>query len=210
MSVWDDIKNKLSVEDVISDYTVLKSKGLNYTCLCPFHNEKSPSLIISPDKGIWHCFGCGLGGDIFKFVELIENLDKKEVLEKLAKKANYILPKLDKTQNPTHLNQSSLTPSQNSSKDNQNNSNQVSTSLSDGYKILDWASELYHQILLKTLQDPTNPVSLYCFKRGLTLDIIKKFKIGLAPSKPILTQYLNTNPTQLDLAYEVSLLKQIN
>lgn len=87
----EEIKSRLSVDDVVGSYIQLKPAGSNLRGLCPFHNEKTPSFMVSPEKGIWHCFGCGEGGDMFTFVEKMEGLDFKSVLEKLAAKAGVAL-----------------------------------------------------------------------------------------------------------------------
>ncbi|HVY68079.1 MAG TPA: CHC2 zinc finger domain-containing protein, partial [Patescibacteria group bacterium] len=82
-SVLQDIKDRLSVVDVISGYIQVKKAGVNYKAVCPFHHEKTPSLVISPQKQIWHCFGCGEGGDVFGFVMRYENVEFKDALRLL-------------------------------------------------------------------------------------------------------------------------------
>ena len=205
MSVWEDIKNRLSVEDVISDYIPIKPKGVNFTCNCPFHNEKTPSLIISPEKQIWHCFGCGAGGNIFGFVELIENLSKQEVLQKLAAKANVKLEPLKRQTQKSKPSNSSL-PGDHQEQIDQD-SNYSESSLSQGYDLLEWTSQLYHKLLLQTLQDPDHPVSQYCYKRGLTREIIIKFQLGLAPDSSIISQLLSGRDSQIQVAKDLSLIK---
>jgi DNA primase len=88
----EEIRQKLSIEDVVGDYVQLKKAGRNFKGLCPFHNDKNPSMMINPDKGIAWCFSCQTGGDIFRFVELIEKVDFPEALKILADKAGVIVP----------------------------------------------------------------------------------------------------------------------
>ena len=91
----DEIKNSNDIVDVISQYVALKRSGSNYMGLCPFHSEKSPSFSVSPAKQIFHCFGCGVGGNVIHFVRKVENTGFKETLEILAKNAGIVLPTLD-------------------------------------------------------------------------------------------------------------------
>jgi DNA primase len=86
-NIIEEIKSRLDIIDVISDYADLKKAGSNFKGLCPFHSEKTPSFTVSPQKQIFHCFGCGAGGDIFGFIMRYENVPFPEALETLAKKA---------------------------------------------------------------------------------------------------------------------------
>ena len=91
----DEIKNSNDIVDVISQYVILKRSGRNFFGLCPFHKEKSPSFSVSPDKQIFHCFGCGAGGNVIHFVSKIENADFKEAISILANRAGIELPTLN-------------------------------------------------------------------------------------------------------------------
>lgn len=100
MSQVEEIKSKIDIVDLIREYLNVKAVGANFQALCPFHNEKSPSFVISPEKQIWHCFGCGKGGDIFSFVMEKESLSFPEALRLLADKAGVVL----KQENTKELN----------------------------------------------------------------------------------------------------------
>ncbi len=96
MSEIEEIKSRLDIVDVIREYMPVKAAGASFQALCPFHNEKSPSFTISPDKQVWHCFGCGRGGDVFSFVMEKESLNFLEALRLLAKKAGVTLTQQNK------------------------------------------------------------------------------------------------------------------
>ncbi len=85
------IKQKINIVDLISEYLPLKKSGVNFKASCPFHSEKTPSFVVSPERQIWHCFGCGKGGDLFTFLMEKEGMEFKESLEFLAKKAGVTL-----------------------------------------------------------------------------------------------------------------------
>lgn len=85
------VKERLSIVDVVSQYVKLSKAGITYKARCPFHNEKTPSFVVSPERGTYHCFGCGVGGDIFSFVQEMEGLDFKGALKQLAERAGVTL-----------------------------------------------------------------------------------------------------------------------
>lgn len=87
----ENLKQRLDIVDVVGSYLELKKNGANYKCVCPFHNDTSPSLVVSPSKQIYHCFACGAGGDSIKFVMEYEKLTYPETIEKLANMVNFAL-----------------------------------------------------------------------------------------------------------------------
>src|SRR5262245_30411424 len=87
MDAVEDIKSRLSIEDVVSQYLELKRAGRNFKALSPFSSERTPSLMVSPEKQIWHDFSSGKGGNMFSFVMEMEGVDFKGALEILARKA---------------------------------------------------------------------------------------------------------------------------
>ena len=94
-STVEQIKERLSVVDVVSSYLKLERAGSNLKARCPFHNEKTPSFFVSPERGTYHCFGCDKGGDIFSFVQEIEGVDFLEALKTLADRAGVTLKEFD-------------------------------------------------------------------------------------------------------------------
>ncbi|MDD4271909.1 MAG: DNA primase [Patescibacteria group bacterium] len=148
----DEIKSKLDIVDVIREYIQLKAAGLNFRANCPFHREKTPSFMVSPEKQIWHCFGCGKGGDIFSFVMEIEGLSFVETLRLLAKKAGVVLKKADPA----------LTSKRNTLLD-----------------ILELSAKYYHKVL--TASPAAEGARAYLRERGLTDETIEKWQIGYSP-----------------------------
>ena len=148
----DEIKSKLDIVDVIREYIPLKAAGVNFRALCPFHREKSPSFVVSPEKQIWHCFGCGKGGDLFSFVMEKEGMNFVEVLRMLAPKAGVVL----KRQDPKATSQRNR--------------------LLD---ILELSSKYYHKILLEG--EAAVKAREYLTERGLTSETIEEWQIGYSP-----------------------------
>ena len=97
-----EVADKNDIRDVISQYVNLKKAGNSYVGLCPFHNEKTASFSVSPQKGIFHCFGCGEGGNVIHFLMKIENMPFVEAVEKLAQRAGISLPKIDEKESKRH------------------------------------------------------------------------------------------------------------
>ncbi len=95
MSPVEQIKDRLRIGELVSSYVKLERAGVNLKGRCPFHNEKTPSFFVSPERGSFHCFGCGKGGDIFTFMQEIEHIDFKEALHALAERAGVTLSEFD-------------------------------------------------------------------------------------------------------------------
>ena len=91
------MRQRADIVEIISEHVVLKKKGQNYTGLCPFHQEKTPSFIVSPGKQIYHCFGCGKGGNVFSFLMEREGISFYEAVEKLAARYGVALPEQEMT-----------------------------------------------------------------------------------------------------------------
>lgn len=158
------IKQKIDIVSFISDYIQIKKAGRNFKALCPFHSEKSPSFIISPERGSWHCFGaCGEGGDAIGFLQKWENIDFPEALKILAKKTGITL--------------SHFAPTQESKKKE------------TYYEINHLASEFYHYLL--TSHKLGSKAMDYLKSRSIKNETIRTFTLGYAPeSWDSLSKYL--------------------
>lgn len=93
MDAKQEIKMRLPIDELVGQYCQLQRKGRNFVCVCPFHNDTHPSMLVSPDKGIAYCFACNSGGDIFSFYQKIEGVDFPQAIKDLADKAGVTLPK---------------------------------------------------------------------------------------------------------------------
>lgn len=91
----NELRSKLDIVQVISSYLQVNKRGSVHWALCPFHHEKTPSFAINEDEQFYHCFGCGEGGDVIKFVQQIESISYPEALEKLAERAGMKLPEVE-------------------------------------------------------------------------------------------------------------------
>ena len=148
----DEIKSRLDIVEIIREYLPLKPAGINFRANCPFHREKSPSFMVSSEKQIWHCFGCGKGGDVFSFVMEMEGISFVEALRMLAPKAGVTLKKSD----PALATQR--------------------TRLLDAIEL---AGQYYHKFLLESPQ--AEWARQYLKNRGLTAETIENWEIGYSP-----------------------------
>lgn len=155
MDQLEEIKNKIDIVSFISEYLPLKKAGRNFKALCPFHSEKTPSFIVSPERQIWHCFGCGAGGDVFGFLMKMENLEFPEALEILAKRAGIKLVRSYQASEQAKLKEKIL-------------------------KINHLASEFYHYLL--TSHRSGKQALDYLLGRGISKKSIETFSLGWAPN----------------------------
>ncbi len=148
----DEIKEKLDIVQVVSEYLQLKKVGANYRALCPFHSEKTPSFYVSPSKQIFKCFGCGKSGNIFQFIMDIEGVEFSEALQILAKKAGVELKK---------------------------ESSQKRTERQRQYEICEFAAKFFEEQLKRTKKG--EKAKDYLLSRGISEKSIKEWRLGYAP-----------------------------
>ena len=157
MSNIDEIKQRIDIVDLISDYVSLQKAGRNFKALCPFHHEKHPSFFVFPEQQTWHCFGaCGTGGDVFSFIMQKEEISFSEALQLLASRAGITL-KQDKTTANKVEDKKRLRL----------------------FQLNEAASEYYHHLLLNT--SAGERARNYLNKRNISMQTAKEFHLGFSP-----------------------------
>ena len=151
MNELEEIKNKIDIVEYIGKYVPLKQSGRNFKGCCPFHNEKTASFMVSPEKQIFHCFGCGKGGDIFTFTEEIEGVDFPSAIRELAEKAGVKLPEY---------------------------SNVRKEPTDKLFEINEQTCDIYEKELWKV---ENKKVLKYLTDRGMEEETIRVFRLGVAP-----------------------------
>lgn len=162
----DELRSRISIAEIIGEKVKLQKRGREYTGLCPFHQEKTPSFTINESKGFYHCFGCGAHGDAVKFLMDNEGLPFIDAVKKLAARVGMELPALSRENQEAVQRRKSL------------------------YEIMDMAAEFFE----KNLRMPVGSKGYAYFtqKRGLSEDTMKKFRLGYAPSNNALKAYLSS------------------
>lgn len=156
--VPEEVKERLPIEQLVGSYVPLKKAGRIYKALCPFHSEKTPSFTVNPDRGIFKCFGCGKGGDIFDFVMEMEGLTFPEALKLLADRAGVVMPEWKPAQGAT-------APG--------------SVGKARLFEVNELTASLWHTILLSHAK--AQPARDYLTGRGLSEESLRAFQIGYAP-----------------------------
>ncbi len=156
MTVVDDVKARTDIVDLIQSRVPLQKAGRNFKANCPFHNEKTPSFIVFPERGTWHCFGaCGTGGDAFSFIQRADNLTFSEALSRLAERAGVTIPDTRRQD------------------ESQRKQNDVL------YTALQNTADYFHRIL--TFSPAGESALRYLHERGITDETVKDFQVGMAP-----------------------------
>ncbi len=156
MTVVDDVKARTDIVDLIQSRVPLKKAGRNFKANCPFHNENTPSFIVFPERGSWHCFGaCGTGGDAFSFIQRADNLTFSEALSRLAERAGVTIPD-NRRQDEAQRKQNDVL-----------------------YTALQNAADYFHRIL--TFSPAGEQALRYLTERGINEDTVKDFQLGMAP-----------------------------
>lgn len=182
--IIEEIINSNDIVDVVSQYVTLKRSGRNFLGLCPFHKEKTPSFSVSTDKQIFHCFGCGVGGNVIHFVSKIENVNFRESIEILADKAGISLPTIDTGEDSKR----------------QELKQKV-------YQINELVANLYHETLYQPIAKPAQE---YVKKRKLDNKTLVNFKIGYAPNQNILYKFLTEKGFKEEEILASTLVKKYN
>jgi len=156
MSVITEVKQRLDIVELVSEYVTLQKAGRNFKALCPFHSEKHPSFFVFPEQQSWHCFGaCGTGGDIFAFVMKKEGIDFGQALRLLAQRGGITLSPLEATSKAENEKKERL------------------------FQINEAATEYYHYLLSSTKAGEA--ASNYLAKRKVMPETIKEFRLGFSP-----------------------------
>jgi len=178
-----EIRDQASILEVVSDYINLKKAGKNYKGLCPFHSEKTPSFMVNEEKQIFHCFGCGAGGDVFTFLMKVGNFSFPQAVEELAKRYGVRLPSRE------------LSPA----KKKEMAKREIL------FQINQMASEYFHDLLYRQREGEEG--RRYLSQRGLSEKIIKEHRLGYSLDRwDGLVQHLQEKKVPLELAWELGLI----
>jgi len=178
-----EIRDRSSILEVVSDYVTLKKAGKNHRGLCPFHSEKTPSFMVNEEKQIFHCFGCGEGGDVFTFLMKVGHFSFPQAVEELAKRYGVKLPsrELSTTQKKEMAKREAL------------------------FQINQIASEYFHDLLTKRREGEEG--RRYLSQRGISQEVIAEHRLGYSTDRwDGLVRYLQEKKVSLEMAWELGLI----
>jgi len=176
----DEVRLGLDIAEVISDQVSLKKQGRNYFGLCPFHNEKTPSFSVNAEKQIFHCFGCGAGGNVFAFVQRREGVSFPEAVRLLAKRARINIPEPEMEDRAVVQHKEAL------------------------YFASQFAAVFFQEMLFAPVG---TPALAYAHQRGLDDETLRAFGVGFAPSEwSALANYAKQKQVKLETLVEAGLL----
>jgi DNA primase len=178
-----EIRDRSSILEVVSDYVTLKKTGRNYKGLCPFHAEKTPSFMVNEEKQIFHCFGCGEGGDAFTFLMKVGHFSFPEAVEELAKRYGVKLPSRE------------LSPAQ----------KKETAQRETLFQINQIASDYFHDLLTQRREGEEG--RKYISQRGINREIIAEHRLGYSTDRwDGLVQHLQGKKVSLELAWKLGLI----
>jgi len=178
-----EIRDRSNILEVVSDYITLKKAGKNHRGLCPFHSEKTPSFMVNEEKQIFHCFGCGEGGDVFTFLMKVGQFSFPQAVEELAKRYGVKLPsrELSTTQKKEMAKREAL------------------------FQINQIASEYFHDLLTKRREGEEG--RRYLSQRGISQEVIAEHRLGYSTDRwDGLVRYLQEKKVSLEMAWELGLI----
>ena len=182
--VIDEIKQRVDITDLVGTRVTLKKAGRTLKGLCPFHDEKTPSFVVYPDQGSYHCFGCGKSGDAFTWMQETEHLDFGEALRHLAQRAGVDLPERRRDPQATEKRQQLLA-------------------------VLSEAAAFYHEQLVEARTPEAQAARKYVESRGLEAATVERFGLGYAPDRwDTLLRHLRQRRHTPELAVETGLLRE--
>lgn len=180
-----EVRERAAILDVVSDYVGLKKSGVNYLGLCPFHTEKTPSFNVNPVKGIYHCFGCGVGGDVVSFVMRMEGLSFPEAVKFLARRVGVVIPERPLTSTEKRLvDERELL-----------------------HELHEVAARYYEKVLLK--EPLGESCRRYLKQRGVDGETARLYRLGFAPDAwDTLARYLEEKKLPLEAAEKAGLIRR--
>ncbi len=178
-----EIRDRASIAEVVSDYVTLKKTGKNHKGLCPFHSEKTPSFMVNEEKQIFHCFGCGTGGDVFTFLMKAGHFSFPQAVEELARRYGIPLPRRE----PSPMQKKEMAKRELL------------------FQINQLASDYFHGLLTRRKEGQEGRT--YLAQRGITQPVVEEHRLGYAPDRwDGLVEYLREKKVSLELAWELGLI----